>query len=109
PGGEDRRGALGLPRGGGEGEPGVPAPLQPQAHSAGDAAARPDAGAAGPSPPWAAALGPDPPAGVEPALVFRRLRAALLERRGPLGGLRDRLSRPRGVRLDGLAPPADGG
>src|SRR5262249_60438258 len=68
-----------------------------------------DAGAPGAPAPRAAAPRPDPPAGVEPAVVFRRLRAALLERGGPLGGLRDRLSRPRGVRLDGLTPPADGG
>ena len=41
----------------------------------------------------AAAPRPDPAAGVEPALVLRRLLDFLLERRGPLGGLRDRLSR----------------
>src|SRR5262252_9031091 len=100
---------LRLPSGVGDGEPDLPGGLQPQAHSAGDATQRRAAGAPGAPAPWAAAPRADPPAGVEPALVFRRLRAALLERGGPLGGLRDRLSRPRGVRLDGLTPPADGG
>src|SRR5215472_8098215 len=99
---------LRLPAGVGDGQPDLPGGLQPQAHSPGDAAARLDAGAAGPSPPWAAAPRPDSPAAVEPAVVLRCLRAAVLERRGPRRCLRDRLSRPRGVRLDGLAPPADG-
>ena len=47
----------------------------------------------GPSAARAAALRPDPAAGVEPALVLRCVLDSLLEWRGPLGGLRDRLSR----------------
>src|SRR5262249_60830413 len=79
------------------------------AHSGVEPAYGVDAGPAGAPAPRAAAAGADPPAGVESTVVLRRLRAALLERGGPLGRFRDRLSRPRGVRLDGLPPPADGG
>ena len=70
PRGDQQPGHLWLPSGVGDGEPHVPDPLQPQAHSAGDAVARPDAGDADPSPPRAAAPRPDPPAGVEPAVVL---------------------------------------
>ena len=59
--------------------------------------------AAGPPPARPAASRPGPAAGVEPTLVLGRLPDPVLERRGPLGGLRDRLSRSRGLRLDRLA------
>src|SRR5205823_4719936 len=80
-----------------------------QTHSARHAAARPDADAASASAPRPAAPGPDPTAGLQPALVLRRLSPALLERRGDLGGVRHRLPRSRGPGLRRLAAAADGG
>src|SRR5262249_18251970 len=80
PGGDERPRDLRLPPGVGDGEPDLPRRRQPQAHSARGAAARLDAGPAGPPPPRPAPPGPDPAAGLESALVLGRVPAALLER-----------------------------
>src|SRR6266404_8276195 len=109
PRGDQQPGHLWLPPGLGDGESDLSYRLQPQADSAGHAAARAHAAPTGPPAARAAAPRPDPAAGVEPALVLRCVLDSLLERRGPLGGLRDRLSRSRGPGLRGVAAAAGRG
>src|SRR5690348_5751969 len=95
PRGDEQPRDLRLPPRVGDGEPDRPRRLQPQAHSARDAAARPDAGAARPPAAWPAPPRAGAGGGVESAVVLRRVPDPLLEWRGPLGGLRHRLPRPR--------------
>src|SRR5262245_25577984 len=73
----------------GDGQPDIPDALQSQTHSARDAAPRANADAARPPSPRPAAPRADPTAGLESALVLRRLPDPVLERRGHLRGLRD--------------------
>src|SRR5262249_61805262 len=108
PRGDERPRDLRLPPLVGNGEPDLPRRLQPQAHSAGDAATRLDARSARTPAPWPTASRSHPAAGLAPKLVLGCLPDPVLERRSPVGRLRDRLSRPGGVRLDRLAAPADG-
>src|SRR2546425_1306301 len=67
--GDEQAGDLWLSPRLGDGESHLPDRLQPQAHSAGPAAARPDAGAPDPPSPRAPASRADPAAGLESALV----------------------------------------
>src|SRR5262252_226868 len=72
PRGDEQPGDLRLPPGGGDGEPDLSSPIQPQADSPGDAAARVDAGTPGASSPRAAARWSDPAARLQSALVLGR-------------------------------------
>src|SRR5262245_267939 len=96
------RATYGYRRAMGVGKPDVPGRLQSQAHSARDATPRAHAGPTSPSPTWPSASGAGATAGVEPALVLRRVPHPVLEWRGPLRGLRDRLPRSRGAGLGGF-------
>jgi transposase len=88
PGGDEQPGDLRLSPSVGDGEPHLPGRLQPQADSPCYATPRADAGASGAPSPRTPAPRPDSAAGVEPALVLRRLLDSLLEWRGHLRGLR---------------------
>src|SRR3981081_2461471 len=79
PRGDQQPGHLWLPPRVGHREPDLSHRLQPQADSAGHAAARAHAARAGPPAARAAAPWADPAAGLEPALVLRRLLDSLLE------------------------------
>jgi len=98
---------LRLSAGVGHGEPDISRRLQPQAYSAAHAHARLDAAAARASSPRTTAPGPGAAAGIEPTLLLGHRPDSILERRGSLGGVRDRSSRSRSVRVDGLTPPAE--
>src|SRR5262249_3332312 len=98
-----------LPPGVGDGQPDLSDGLQPQTHSARDAAARADAGPARSPSARTATRRTDPAAGLEPALVLGRLPDSLLERRGCRGGRRDPLPRSGSLGLRRLPASADGG